>query len=276
MIILKIIGVLLLILLILITAALCIPVCVGIKYDGATVITIKYLFWRFCKQFGGDEPEIQTVKEPTIFSRIFSSIKKSWHSVKRACSKAAQLIKRTFRRMKAAVIKTKSRSTQNSSTELPPKKKQGSGGAQKSKTNPKKQGLLSSLREERGFWGAIRFFVDSGKLLGGCLARIYRGIAANKFVLRAGIVGGDAADTAIKYGKVCAVAFPALSYLLGSMRRYNQDIEITPDFDGDEGRIYFEGEFVVFPVLVLWHALCALVKFVIGQIKFTVKNQKKG
>lgn len=268
MIILKIIGVLLLIILILIAAALCIPVCIGIKYDGATAVTIKYLFWRFSKQFGGDEPKIQIAKEPTIFSKIRLSIKKSWHSIKRACSKAAQFIKRTFRRLKATVQKKQSSSKK--------KKKPSSGSAQKSKTKSTQQSLFGSLREERGFWGAIRFFADLGKLLGGFMVRIYRGIAANKFVLRAEIVGEDAADTAIKYGKVCAVAFPALSYLLNSMRRYNQDIEITPNFDGDEGRIYFEGEFVVFPVLVLWHALCALVKFVISQIKFALKNRKKG
>ena len=273
MIILKIIGVLLLIILILIAAALCIPVCVGIKYDGATAITIKYLFLRLSKQFGGDGTEAeQTAKEPTIFSKIVSSVsgflKKSWHSIKRGCSKAAQFIKRTFRRLKAAVKKAKSKSRK--------KKRRGSGSSQSSKTRSTEQSLFGSLREERGFWGAIKFFADLGKLMGGCLVRIYRGIAVNQFVLRAEIVGEDAADTAIKYGEVCAVAFPALSYLLGSARRYSQDIEITPNFDSDEGRIYFEGEFVIFPVLVLWHALCALVKFVISQIKFTVKNQKKG
>ena len=272
MIILKIIGVLLLIILVLIATALCIPVCIGITYDGTTEIVIKYLFLRFSKRFGGDEPEIQAVKEPTIFSRIFSSIsrflKKSWHSVKRACAKAAQFIKRTFRKLKAALKKARSKSRT--------RKKQGSKGARQSKTKSTEQSLFGSLREERGFWGAIKFFVDLGRMLGGCMLRIYRGITVNKFMLRAEIVGEDAADTAVKYGRVCAVAYPALSYLLGSARRYSQDIEITPNFDGDEGRIYFEGEFVVFPVLVLWHALCALVKFAVNQIKLTFNNKKKG
>lgn len=272
MIILKIIGVLLLIILILIAAALCIPICVGIKYDGTTTIVITYLFLRFSKRFGGGEPELQAVKEPTIFSKIFSSIsrflKKSWRSIKRVCTKAAQLIKHTFRRLKAALKKAKAKSRT--------RKKQSTKGTRQSKTKSTDQSLFGSLREERGFWGAIKFFVDLGRMLGGCMLRIYRGIAVNKFVLRAEIVGEDAADTAVKYGRVCAAAYPALSYLLGSARRYSQDIEITPNFDGDEGRIYFEGEFVVFPVLVLWHTLCALVKFAVNQIKLTINNKKKG
>ncbi len=268
MIILKIIGVLLLIILTLLVVAICIPVCICVTYDGGTAIVVKYLFWRYSKQLNGDETLSQVDKEnkePTIFNRIFSKISGGF-------KKLRVIIKRTVHKLSVSLKNTLGRNAKSKSRKR--KKAQKSGNAKKSKTKSTEQSLLASLREQRGFWGAIGFFVDLGKLFGGKLLGIYRGVAANKFILRAEIVGEDAADTAVKYGKICTWAFPALSYLLGNMRRYNQDIEITPNFNGDEGKIYFEGEFVVFPASVIWHGLCGLARFTIDQIKFEFKNRK--
>lgn len=277
MIILKIIGVLLLIILILLIIALCIPVCIGIKYDNTVMLTVKYLFFRFSKEFGGEQTNqaVHAVKEPTLLDKILAAVskflKKLWHSLKSGCTMAADKIKRAYRKLRRTIkdrFKTKNKS-------LKGRKKKSSRGSKSSKTKTSEQRLFGSLREERGFWGAIEFFVNLGKMFGGALMKIYRGIAANKFVLRAEIVGEDAADTAIKYGEVCAAVFPMLSILLSNMRRYSQDIEITPNFDGEEGRIYFDGEFVVFPIIAIVHALGAVIKFAWKQIKFTLKNQKK-
>lgn len=276
MIILKIIGVLLLIILILLIAAICIPVYVEIKYDETVTLRIKYLFVRFIKFFGGEEVsnDEKELQEPTAFDKILSTItgfiEKSWCAIRIFFSNAANFIKRTLRKIRGLVrakFKQKAKSR-------PKNKKQVTGGKKTSKTKSSDQGLFGSLREERGFWGAINFFVDLGKALGGGLVKMYRGIAANKFVLRVEIVGEDAADAAIKYGEICSVVFPSLSFLLSNMRRYNQNIEITPNFDGDEGRIYFDGEFIIYPVLIIGHALAAVIKFAIKQIKITFKNQK--
>ncbi len=44
------------------------------------------------------------------------------------------------------------------------------------------------------------------------------------------VTGEDAADTAIKYGKVASVVFPAMSFLTKNMKVRKYDIELTPDF----------------------------------------------
>lgn len=44
------------------------------------------------------------------------------------------------------------------------------------------------------------------------------------------VTGDDAADTAIKYGKVASVLFPAMSFLTRNMKVRKYDIELTPDF----------------------------------------------
>lgn len=46
------------------------------------------------------------------------------------------------------------------------------------------------------------------------------------------VTGEDAADTAIKYGKVASVVFPAMSFLTRNMKVRKYDIELTPDFLG--------------------------------------------
>lgn len=278
MIIFKIIGVLLLIIIVLLIAAICIPVCVGVKYDASVTLEIKYLLFRFRRTFGDKKEKVQDeVKSKsekiTVFDKILLSasnlIKKSWHSTKAFCSKSADLVKRALNKLSKS-IKTKFKVKSKNQ-----KKRKSTKEKKTSKTKSTDQNLFDSLKEERGFWGAVNFFVDLGKMFGGGLVKIYRGIAANKFVLKVKVVGNDAADTAVKYGELCSAAFPALSFLLSNMRRYNQNIEITPDFDSDEGSIYFDGEFMVFPVLIIVHALGAVIKFAWKQIKIVFKFQNK-
>lgn len=44
------------------------------------------------------------------------------------------------------------------------------------------------------------------------------------------VVGEDAADTAIKYGKVASVLFPAMSFLTRNLKVRRYDVDLTPDF----------------------------------------------
>ena len=145
----------------------------------------------------------------------------------------------------------------------------------------KKQSFFGALKEQRGFFGALQFFADAGKRLGGAVAKIYRGIRIDRLVLHASVSGEDAADTAILYGRICAGAFPALSFLLGSTRGYDptsprtRDIEIVPDYAGEGIRIYFIGKFTVFPILMVGNLLWAVIRFAVAQFKISSKNKKE-
>lgn len=264
---LKIIGILLLILL----AAMCVPVHLGVLYDESVAVRIRYWFLKYT--FDGssepkdetkpsDQPEKPPSKLKMALMMVLGFFVWLFEAVKNGILTLISLIKRGI-----AALKKKFKKNPKS------KKKKSSSDAEKNKKK-QKQSLFGTLREERGFWGAVQFFVDIGKALGGAMVRIYRGVVVNKFTLRVAIAGEDAADTAIKYGEVCSAAFPALSFLLVNARRYTQDIEINPHFSGDGNQIYFDGEFVIYPILVLAHLLGAILRFIILQVKITLKNKK--
>ncbi len=255
MVVLKIIGVLLLI--IFMTA--CLPISLCVKYDRDFSISVRFLFLRFEKDFGKrpkraqSEAPAQERKPESGFKRLLSrvsqTIKRNFAAAKSSCKKAAGKAKGAYHRLGAKLgLRTEKK---------------------KVVPNPEKE------HKKRDFWGTLEMLVGFGKILGGELARIYKGIAAPKFTLRAEIVGDDAADTAIKYGCVCSAAFPMLSVLLGSLRWYNKDIEIIPNFDGNKGKLYFEGEFIIYPILVIIHAVGAVVKFIAKALSDAIASNKK-
>lgn len=276
MIILKIIGVLLKIIgviLLIILAAMCIPVRIGVVYDSSISIRVKYLLLKYT--FGdsdeakNDKPKSYTDKKgPEIVKRVLLAVLGSVLWIFKAIKKLFSIIAKQFKHSVAA-LKEKYR---KKSTHV---KKNATDEDEESKKDKPKQSIFSTLREERSFWGAVKFFVDIGKAFGGTVAKGYRGVAIDKFTLRLDVSGEDAADTAIKYGEACSVIFPALSFLLVNARRYNHDIEINPNFSNDGNRLYFDGEFVIYPILIIAHLVGAVVGFLVLQIKITLENKKR-
>ncbi len=261
---LKLIGWLLLIILLVLLMALCIPVHLHVKYEPEVTLQIRYFFLKI--YLLGEKPP---KKPPGWFRRAMAAVGKFLltvlHAVFSGIAAVFRWVKKGLLWLKSRIVKPK------------PKKKKPPQPAKPQKN----QGLFGSLKEQRGFFGALQFFADAGRMLGGAAARIYRGVRIDRLVLHAAISGKDAADTAIQYGRICAVAFPALSYLLGSTRGYDptspraSDIEITPDFAGEGIRIYFIGEFTVFPLLMVGHLLWAVIRFAVAQIRITSKMKTR-
>ena len=260
---LKLIGWLLLIILLVLLAALCIPVHLHVKYEPEVTLRLRYLFLKF--YILGEKPP---AKPPGLIRRALAAagrfLMTVLYGVRVAVSAVFRWIKKGFSRIKSKFRR--------------PKKKKPA--AVRKKPEEKKQSFFGALKEQRGFFGALQFFADAGKMLGGAVARIYRGIKVDRLVLHASISGEDAADTAIQYGRICAGAFPALSFLLSHTRGYDpasprtMDIEIVPVYAGDGIRIYFIGEFTVFPILMLGNLLWAVIRFAVAQIRITSKNKK--
>lgn len=81
------------------------------------------------------------------------------------------------------------------------------------------------------------------------------------------IHGKDAADTAIRYGKVSAVAFPATGRMVNTMRVRKYNLEVAPEFLGkrDSAELHLEVSFSPIRILTPFtssgkHILKALIK----------------
>ena len=231
---LKIIGVLLLIIILLLLAAMCVPVHLFVSYEPDVTLRVKYLFLKFFI-LGEKPPE----KPPGMIRRALAAIGKVLllilYYIKMAISAVFRIIKKGFRWIRFKIRRKPK-----------PKKKKPS----EPKAPEKKQGFFGSLKEQRGLFGALKFFADASKKL------------------------------AIKYGRICAGVFPALSFLLSNTRGYDpanpktKDIEITPDFAGEGIRIYFIGEFTLFPIRMIGNLLWAVMTFAVSQIRLTSKLKK--
>ena len=93
-----------------------------------------------------------------------------------------------------------------------------------------------NFSKTRGFPGCSRCFsevTDALKKAG----RKFRHLRVRLFSFQIAVVGGDAADTAILYGKTCAVVYPAVAAILRVCRYRTYHVEVQPDFTGEKTRI---------------------------------------
>lgn len=74
------------------------------------------------------------------------------------------------------------------------------------------------------------------------------------------VTGEDAADTAIKYGQVASVVFPAMSFLTRNMKVRKYDIELTPDFLATKQKASLHNQIAFRPLMVLAPFLPYLTK----------------
>ena len=100
------------------------------------------------------------------------------------------------------------------------------------KEKPQKQGnsLLKQLYLDQGYEGLEKMLCDLGSSLSGFFGKIYKTFTIDELYIKMVTAGGDAADTAIKHGKLCAWLYPVLGKLVSTCKVKKYDFDITPDF----------------------------------------------
>lgn len=94
----------------------------------------------------------------------------------------------------------------------------------------KKDNMFVRFYRNRGVEGVVQLLKDAAKAVGGMFGRIGRAFLFEELIISLTVGAGDSAETAIKYGKVCSAAFPAMGFVVSKMRVKKYNIEINPDF----------------------------------------------
>ena len=94
----------------------------------------------------------------------------------------------------------------------------------------KKDNMFVRFYRNRGVSGVVQLLKDAVKALGGMFRRIGRAFIFEELFIYLKVGTSDSAETAIKYGKVCSAAFPAMGFIVNNMRVKNYSIDINPDF----------------------------------------------
>ena len=94
----------------------------------------------------------------------------------------------------------------------------------------KKDNMFVNFYHNKGVEGVVQLLKDTANAVGGMFRRIGRAFIFEELIISLMVGAGDSAETAIKYGKTCSVAFPAMGLIVDTMRVKKYNIEINPDF----------------------------------------------
>lgn len=134
---------------------------------------------------------------------------------------------------------------------------------------PKKQNsFFDSLKQKRGFVGAIK---EIAVFVKDCVTPIklfLRFVHFKNVRLYVGIVGEDAAKTAVDYGAACSAVYPALSFIEGIANVSYKSVDVKADFEGKESEITFSLKIKSSVIFIL----IFLVRIFNEYKKFSVRN----
>lgn len=137
-----------------------------------------------------------------------------------------------------------------------------------SKKKDKKPSYVKKLSSKKGVSGLLSMLSDLAKLAGTTLKGLFSKIVIEKFDIDVTVASHDAADTALKYGKLCGAFYSAVAVICGTAQCDDYSVNVTPDFD-DEARMKVSADvrFYIRVAYVLKYALNALFKLLVIRYK---------
>ena len=127
-------------------------------------------------------------------------------------------------------------------------KKQKDG--KKQDKQPEDDNFLKRSYKQRGLLGTIKFCCSVLKIVIENIPAIVKHFKFRKLRVDLTVAGEDAADTAIKYGEVCAVVYPVVALLQSLIDLKPQQINVSVDFDKTESE--FKGTVLARASVICW------------------------
>ena len=118
------------------------------------------------------------------------------------------------------------------SNDKPKKENSNKNDKTEQKTTPKNENIFKKLYKLKGLKYTIEIIGDSLKIVFSKLSWLVRRLKIRNFKLALSVVGGDAADTAIKYGAVCAAVYPIFGFIDSKLDFKAKSIDVYADFEG--------------------------------------------
>ena len=135
----------------------------------------------------------------------------------------------------------------------------GHRGAKKKETEEKLP-QLEKLFKEDGVSAVAAYLQMMAKLAADALRRALRVIVVDRLQVRLIVVGEDAADTAVRYGKICAAVYPAQAML-------DTVIDVEPGFLQEKSSTAVDLRAHVQPLRVLAAAVGLLVRWLVNTVR---------
>ena len=97
---------------------------------------------------------------------------------------------------------------------------------------PKQKGnsLLKQIYNDHGYDGLVKMLSSVGRSLSGFFGGLWKSFTIDELYLEMITATGDAAETAIKHGKLCSYAYPILGKVISTCKVKKYDFDFSPDF----------------------------------------------
>ena len=121
------------------------------------------------------------------------------------------------------------------------------------------------MKEQHGIPGLLRLAKEVTKLATSAMKKLFSHLVVYHLRGDIRLSSGDAADTAILYGRVCAVLQPCMTVLLPLVpkkKRKDVKLQVSPDFASEDSHISVYAQVGIKPLFVLSAAFGALFRFV--------------
>lgn len=149
-----------------------------------------------------------------------------------------------------------------------PKKKSKKAKRTKRSTRSKLREIQSLLKED-GVGSTLRFLKDVAGLAGRTIGKALGAVTVKQLQLRLVIATEDAATTALRYGQVCSVLYPALAAIEHKVRMQHRQVQVEPNFLLEQSVVRFDLRFRV----SVWRLLGAGITLLWGFIMLREKDK---
>ncbi len=113
-----------------------------------------------------------------------------------------------------------------------------------------KDNIFLKFYKNQGFEATLELIKDSLKIANGLLGGIFKHVRFKELFLSLIISGSDAAETAIKYGKISSAVFPAMGMICSKSKVDKYDVDISPDFLANKDEASFRFVFSLSPIFI--------------------------
>ena len=145
---------------------------------------------------------------------------------------------------------------------------------------PKKENFIKTFYNNQGVSGILELVNNCASALGKFSKGFLKSIIVKKLYIDISVTEKDAAQTAIKYGKICGEIYPPLGFICSSCRVKDYRVNILANYIGERTKGEFETKVGLVPrsvinagVAMVFRLAGQLLKVVFANIKSANKTQ---
>lgn len=158
----------------------------------------------------------------------------------------------------------------------PEKEKPEEEKKEENKPSEPKKNIFKEFYENQGFGATVELIQTAAAQLGGFMGSIYRAFVIENLKLLLKVSSGDdAAQNAIKYGKVCSAVYPSMGFICSNMKVKKYEVNVVPDFISLENKAQFALSLSVRPIKLTNAAVVLAFRLLFKVLLKLLKGSKK-